>query len=198
MRTKSLPGWFDYDVRVNGMEFPEVSLRSSDRYRSCIEILIRDRHLGPLALTEEFRLEARAFREGRIDWESVTLMELTQEVIKHAQNLGIEPLEPAKDLPSLTPGSEPVIPGYLGRIPVEGDTSHLDRAEEALRRAGLSFELIGGRCGHGRNVGHLTIAVSSLERAGTRLARAGFLESAESRLVFLDSRTGWKIRLLKT
>ena len=84
----------------------------------------------------------------------------------------------------------------ITRIPVEGDSSHIGRADEALTRAGIRFEIVGGVDSRGRGACHVTLVVCSLVGAGTCLRRASFRESPESKYVLVDSATGWKVRLL--
>jgi hypothetical protein len=47
----------------------------------------------------------------------------------------------------------------IGRIPVEGDSSHIGRADEALTRAGIRFQIVGGLDSRGRGVCHVTLVV---------------------------------------
>jgi len=86
---------------------------------------------------------------------------------------------------------------HLPRIPVEGDSSHIHRVEEALSQGKVRYQIVGGIGSRGRVWGHATFLVDSLPGARTRLCGAGFLQSSESMCVLTDSENGWKIRLLE-
>lgn len=85
---------------------------------------------------------------------------------------------------------------HLPRIPIEGDSSHLDRACHALSRCKLRYRIIGGIGSGGRAWGHATFLVCSLLGGQMQLYRAGFLQSSESNGLLIDSEKGWKTRLL--
>lgn len=78
----------------------------------------------------------------------------------------------------------------IPRVPNEGDSGHIRRAGEALTRAGIRFQIVGGLDSPGQSWGHVTLVVHSLLGARMWLRRAGFLETRESRCVLLDSRSG--------
>jgi hypothetical protein len=165
-------------------------------------VVIRDRQLGSFALHEEFVLEIREGGDDGTSWRQVSLAELEAAVLEEAQKAACDPCpcDPYQG-PSTREGhweaSKSSMRGILGRIPVEGDSSHIGRVDEALARAGIRFEIMGGLDSRGRSACHVTLVVSSLVGAGTCLRRAGFLESPESKYVLVDSRTGWKVRLLE-
>jgi hypothetical protein len=85
----------------------------------------------------------------------------------------------------------------IERIPVEGDSSHIDRFSKALSRAQVRFQIVSGVGSRGQSSGHVAVVVSSLLSARISLWRAGFIESPESKYVLIDSQTGWKVRLLE-
>jgi hypothetical protein len=194
MRTRSRPGWFAFDLRVNGRVFEEVALRLCAHYPFDSEILVRDCHLGCFALHEEFQLKTPDV--APISWRPVTLSELKRMAATHAHRIGIDPLVPCETDLSGQGVTERASGETFERIPVEGDSSHHGRAERALTQAGMSFEVIGGRDSRGRIGGNVTLAVTSLDRAFICLHRAGFLEAPESKYVLIDSKTGWRIRFL--
>lgn len=157
-------------LRVNGIVFAQVGLRPNDTFRNAFDVVVRDLGLGPFALHEEFVLEMADSRTDHMNWREISLLGLkrvvarpmgTPEVRNHreARSLGnLVPEVKAKSRPGLT--FEP-----FPRIPVEGDTSRLDRAEEAFRRKLIQFQRVGGKGSRNRNWGHATYAVSDLLEA---------------------------------
>ncbi len=184
-------------MRVNGVEFHQASWRSFGEHQTDFEVVIRDRQLGSFALHEEFVLEIPRGPERNAGWCPVTLLEMKDAVRKDAQ----------LTIPDFVARASPdSAPSYdlqrasdyrFERIPVEGDASHLDRLHGSFLTARIQYQIVGGLDSRGRSAGHLTVAVSSLQRAGTCLRRAGFLATPESRCVVIDSTTGWKVRLLE-
>jgi len=81
-------------------------------------------------------------------------------------------------------------------MPVEGDSSHLDRAKKAFERGGVRYKIVGGVGSRGRIWGHATFLVDSLQGARVFLCDAGFIPGPDSPQVLVDSSNGWKIRLL--
>jgi len=189
--------WFAFAVRVNGVEFREVFLRSCDGHRAKCEVVIQDRQLGNFALHEEFLLEVLEDEKENARWRHVSLLELTNAISREAlsrdANFGQDTISNSSSV--LYSGRNPR--STLERIPVEGDASHIDRLHTALIGAKIRYQIVGGLDSRGRSWGHLTLAVSSLLRAGTCLRRAGFLDSSESKHMLVDSNTGWKVRLLE-
>jgi len=159
--------------------------------------VIRDRWLGSFALHEEFLLEILERKGDNVCWRPVSLPELKDAVWKEAQmtdsNFGLRTSPGSSSFPALQRSAH----CRFGRIPIDGDSSHLDRLEASLMHARIRYQIVGGLDSRGRSRGHLTVAVSSLLGAGTCLRRAGFLESLESKYVLIDSPTGWKVRLLE-
>ena len=159
--------------------------------------MIRDCWLGSFALHEEFLLEVPEGNDNNARWRPISLLELKDAVWKQAQmtdsNLGTRTSAGSSNLPDLHRPSH----CRLNRIPVEGDSSHVDRLQASLTQKRIRYQIVGGIDSRGRSSGHLTVAVSSLLGAGTCLRRAGFFESLESKYVLIDSRTGWKVRLLE-
>jgi hypothetical protein len=198
VRTEATSEWFSFSMRVNGVEFHEAYLRSCGEQSASPELVIRDRQLGSFALHEEFLLEILERKGDNVCWCPVSLPELKDAVWKEAQmtdsNFGL------RTSPSSSSFTDLQGPAHcrIERIPVEGDTSHIDRLENSLTQARIRYRIVGGLDSRGRSWGHLTVAVSSLLGAGMCLRRrAGFLESPESKYVLIDSRTGWKVRLLE-
>lgn len=189
--------WLVFSVRVNGLEFQEASLRPCGESPSNLEVVIRDRLLGTFALHKEFLLEIREGQRCNAGWRAVSLEELQVAIAR-----AVQVTDPNFDTRT-RPGSIPFqdrqsLPRCrIERIPVEGDSSHLDRLRGSLLTAQIRYQIVGGIDSRGRAAGHLTIAVSSLLRARLCLRRAGFLESPESKYVLIDSCTGWKVRLLE-
>jgi len=197
VRAQSTASWFAFAVRVNGVEFHEASLRRCGGRLTEFEIIIRDRELGSFALHEEFLLEVLEGKERNTRWRQLSLVELKLVVMQAAENAACDLHQ---EFPTPERGAEDLkrpVRAIIERIPVEGDSSHLRRIEEALTRAGIRVQIVGGLDSRGRGACHITLAVRSLVGAGTCLRRAGFLESQESKYVLVDSRTGWKVRLLE-
>jgi len=189
--------WFNFSVRVNGLEFHEASLRPHGEKPAQFDVVIRDRQLGSFALHEEFVLEIPRGQERNAGWCPVTLLEMKDAVRKDAQ-LTI-PDFVGRTSPGSSPSRELPRSSHcrIERIPVEGDSSHLERLHESLLTARIRYQIVGGLDSRGRSWGHLTVAVNSFFGAVNCLRRAGFLDSPESRFVLIDSRTGWKVRLLE-
>ncbi len=197
MRAQSSSEWFTFSMRVNGVEFHRASWRSRGEHPTDFEVVIRDRQLGSFALHEEFVLEIPRGPERNPGWCPVTLLEMKDAVWKDAQTT--TPDFVARASSDSTPSHDLQRESHrrFERIPVEGDSSHLDRLHRALLTARIQYQIAGGLASEGRSSGHLTVAVSSFFGAVTCLRRAGFLDSAESQFVVIDSRTGWKARLLE-
>jgi hypothetical protein len=189
--------WFSFLVRVNGIEFVQVAVRSCLEQAKDFEVIIRDHHLGAFALHEEFVLEVPKGKQGSTGWRSVSFSELMSALWTTALLLGLDFVTDA--ISNSRPSHELQSPSHcrIERIPVEGDSSHIDRLHSSLQRARIGYQIVGGLDSLGRGRGHLTVAVTSLFSAGTSLRRAGFLESPESKYLLIDSRTGWKVRLLE-
>lgn len=177
-------------VRVNGIEFAEVAIRSCGEQANDFEVMIRDHHLGSFALHEEFVLEIPDSNHAIPGWRPVSFSELMSVIWTAALMLR---LDVVTDTISHLSQSH----CRMERIPVEGDSSHIDRLHSSLQRARIGYQVVGGLDSLGRGRGHLTVAVTSLFRAVTSLRRAGFLENPESKYLLVDSRTGWKVRLLE-
>jgi len=197
VRAQSSSERFSFSMRVNGVEFHQASFRWCGEHPADFELVIRDRQLGSFALHEEFLLEILEEKGDNAGWRAVSLLELNSAIGREAL------VRDANCDARISPGSIPADDlqrashYWFERIPVEGDSSHLDRLHRSLLTARIQYQIVGGLDSQGRSAGHLTVAVSSLLAAGTCLRRAGFLESPESQFVVIDSRTGWKVRLLE-
>jgi hypothetical protein len=189
--------WFSFSVRVNGIEFAQVAVRSYGEQAKEFEIIIRDHHLGAFALHEEFFLEIPDGDQAISGWHPVSFSGLMSVVWTVALMLRLDVVE--DKISSSSFSLEPERPSRcrIERIPVAGDSSHLDRLHRSLQLARIRYQIVGGLDSRGRGRGHLTVAVSSLVSAGVCLQRAGFFESPESKYVLVDSSTGWKVRLLE-
>jgi hypothetical protein len=197
VRIPSPSGWFAFSIRVNGLEFLEACLRPGGPGHSTLEVVIRDRQLGNFALHEEFLLEIQESQNGHMGWQSVSLTELKCALGKHVYITDSDfgwSASPCR----VSPGTSPR-PAIMRneRMPVDGDTSHVDRVHASLTQSRIRYQIVGGLDSRGRARGHLTLAVNSLAGAGMCLRRAGFFESPESKYVVIDSQTGWKVRLLE-
>jgi hypothetical protein len=189
--------WFVFSVRVNRLEFQEVALRPCGEQPTDFEVVIRDCVLGEFALHKEFLLEIREAQRCNARWRAVSLEELQDAIGKEMQvaDPNFDARTRLGSIPSADLQRSPRC--RIERIPIDGDSSHLDRLRGPLLTARIRYPIVGGLDSRGRAAGHLTVAVSCLPRAGMCLRRAGFLESPESKYVLIDSRTGWKVRLLE-
>jgi hypothetical protein len=197
VRAQSTSRWFTFAVRVNGVEFHEASVRPCDGHPTKFEVMIRDPQLGSFALREEFLLEVAESKEDNTAWRQISLGELKIAVLEEAQKVVCDPYRGPSTPKRHWDTSRTSARGILRRIPVEGDSSHVGRFEEALTRAGIRFQIVGGLDSRGRCACHVTLVVRSLSGARMCLRRAGFLDSPESKHVLIDSKTGWKVRLLE-
>jgi hypothetical protein len=149
------------------------------------EVVIRDPELGSFALHEEFLLEVLEGKEDNTLWRHVSLLELKDAISKEARMMD-------SDCGWHTsPGSSPT------HDPPRPSHRRIDRVHAALLQARIRYQIVGGLDSRGRSWGHLTLVVGSLLGGGVCLRRAGFLESPESKYILIDSRTGWKVRLLE-
>jgi hypothetical protein len=184
-------------IRVNGLEFREVILCRCVDDRQNWRVAISDRCVGCFALHEGFQLESRSDGSLETDWQRISLADLRIAALEEAQ-IGAHELEQvAPTTCGQWEAPTRADSGIIERIPVEGDSSHVDRLTRALSLAQIRFQVAGGLASPGQKTGHLTVVVSSLPAARVWLWHAGFLESPESRRVLIDSRTGWKVRLLE-
>jgi hypothetical protein len=197
VRAQSSSEWFTFSMRVNGVEFHQASRRQCGAHPTDFEVVIRDRQLGSFALHEEFGFEIPTGVDGNASWGPVTLLEIKDGVGKVAQMT--TPDFVARTSPGSSASHELQRSSHcrIERIPVEGDSTHMDRLLASLLRARIRYQIVGGLDSRGRSAGHLTVAVSPLLGAGTCLRRAGFLETSDSKYVLVDSITGWKVRLLE-
>jgi len=182
---------------VNGLEFREVCVRRCGEQPAEFEVMIRDRQLGTFALHEEFLLELPQRQHADARWRAVSLLELKNAVLTEHQMTDSDFVVPANARLSPSPDLQRAPRCRIERIPVEGDSSHLDRLRESFLTERIRYKIVGGLDSRGRGAGHLTVAVSSWLGAGMCLRRAGFLTSSESKNLLVDSRTGWKVCLLQ-
>ncbi len=182
--------WLGFSVRVNGIEFAEVAVCSCGEQAMDFEVMIRDHHLGAFALHEEFVLEVPKGKPANCGWRPVSFSELMSAIWTAALMLHLDVV--ADTISNSSPSH-----CRMERIPVEGDSSHIDRLHTSLQQARIGYQIVGGLDSQGRGRRHLTVAVGSMVGAGMCLQRAGFFESPESKYVLVDSTTGWKVRLLE-
>ncbi len=197
MRDLSSFGWFTFSLRVNGIEFDQASLRSRVEHPTNFEVMIRDRQFGRFALHDEFILEIPNGDEESAGWRPVSLLELKAAIWKSVQMVDSSLVAGTCTASSSSHARQRSSHGPVGRIPVEEHSNHVDNLRNSLLGARIQYQIVGGLDSRGRIWGHLTAAVSSLFAAVTCLRRAGFLESRESEFLLIDSRTGWKVRLLE-
>lgn len=186
------------EFRVNGLEFQQGYLERSKENPARVDVLVEHRLLGRLHLHEEFVLELRQGTSR--EWHEATLEELKAALLQATKSQSTEPTgddgvagwvsSPPEKLPSRR------FPFFV-RIPVEGDDSHLARVREAFSLAREPFRIVGGLDSRGHCTGHITLAMRSVFEAQKLLSQAGFLQSRESKYEFVDSRSGWKIRVLE-
>jgi hypothetical protein len=201
MRTSCNLASVDLDFRVNELEFRRAQLHGDGNDRASLQIIIEHPFLGAFALHREFVFELRSSdRWGT--WEKVSFEQLKMALLQAPSDFQAKPGRGGHE--SIREGlgrasENRTVPHakHLPRIPVEGDSSHINRGEEALSRGKVRHQIVGGIGSRGRVWGHITFLVDSLWGARTHLLGAGFVQSSESTCVLTDSENGWKIRLLE-
>jgi len=186
------------EFRVNGLEFRSGYLEHRTENPTKVEVLIEHRLLGRFRLHNEFDLELKTSSSD--EWRRVSLEELKAALLLAAKNHIIEQVEDEENEKNISSCVEPLRSQnsiVFPRIAVEGDDSHLELVREVFSAAGESFRIVGGLDSCGRCMGHLTLAVQSPRQTQKLLMQAGFLPNRESGNEFIDSRNGWKIRLLQ-
>jgi hypothetical protein len=193
--------WISLDYRVNGVELRRARLTPTPSNSAAYDVIIEHRLLGRFALHDEFVVELRDAREEMDGWREVSL-----ETLKHTLEEAVERSKDQETGPdnSMIDELEDWEPDdasaakhrFIPRIPVEGDTSHIGRAKRALALKGFRNRIVGGISSRGRIWGHVTFLVASPDKAQVDLLRAGFVQSPESEHVLVDSKNGWKVRLL--
>ena len=201
MKSAAKSKWIPLDFRVNGLEFGRARLESIPPHTRSFEVVIEHRLLGFFALHDDFDLELGEGCEDSGGWRTVSLEELKNALVQAAALRTEEKLLSATPAVDELADWEPEIStgtnvGFIPRIPVEGDTKHIERAEQALALAGIRNRIVGGIGNRGRIWGHVTFLVASPRRAQVDLLRAGFVQSPESKYILIDSTNGWKICLL--
>jgi hypothetical protein len=186
---------------VNGLEFGRARLEPFLRSTGSFEVVIEHRLLGFFALHDDFDLELRDGCMDSAGWHTVSVTELKNALVQVAALRKEEKLSSATsafdELADWEPEiSTPTNVGFIPRIPVEGDTKHIERAKEALAQVGIRNRILGGIGSRRRIWGHVTFLVASPRSAQVDLLRAGFVQSPESKYILIDSTNGWKICLL--
>ena len=194
MRSDSKLVWARLNFRVNELEFEDALMRPCEEDPADFLLVIEHRFLGSFALHEEFFLEQRG--SGLATWRHVSLQELKLAFLEASRNDrgATEREDDHWEVSRLDAGANQA---SIPRIPVEGDDGHFDRAREAFERGEVRYQIIGGKGSHGKIWGHATFVVDSLPRARALLYTAGFIPSSDSQQVLIDSRNGWKVRLLE-
>ena len=192
--------WVRLKFRVNELSFEEALIRASKQDPTDFQLVIEHRLLGSFALTEDFELELQS-NANAPTWRKVQLNELKFVFLQASQDTCSTRTTDERERNKGLFG-RPADPGftenaYFPRIPVEGDTGHIYRATGALLRGGVTHRIVGGIGSRGQICGHATFLVDSLCRARILLCGAGFLLDRESKQMVVDSRNGWKIRLLE-
>ena len=158
------------------------------------QLIVEHRLLGSFALHNEFFLEERESRLA--NWRQVSLSGLKLAFLEASRNDG--GVKQRTDEPWDLAGHDARANHVsIPRIPVEGDDTHLDCAREAFERGEIRYRIAGGNGGHGKIWGHATFVVDSLPRARALLRNTGFRPSSDSWQVLINSRNGWKVRLLE-
>ncbi len=201
MRVSSNIAPFRFDFRVNEIEFRQGQLHPPGNDPADFQIIIEHPFLGPFAVHEEFVFELRS-GDCAGTWERVSLEQLKVAILRASRNDYAKPArggqERTREDLGRASGNCPVARSeHLPRIPVEGDSGHVDRAEAALSLGNVRYQIVGGIGSGGRVWGHATFLVDSLPEARAHLLRAGFVQSPESQCLLIDSENGWKIHLLE-
>lgn len=194
MRSSSKLRWVRFNFRVNDLEFAEALLRPRGEDPADVQLIIEHRFLGSFALHDDFVLEVRGI--GVPTWRRVNLEELKLAFLEASRNDG-GVTEKEWDRWGVSGADADGIHANLPRMAVEGDSSHIVRAREAFLRGGIRYKIIGGVGSRGQIWGHATFLVNSLRGARALLCDGGFISSSDSPQVLIDSKNGWKIRLLE-
>ena len=199
MRSSLKLRWVRFNFRVNDLEFEQALLRPCIEDPADFQLVIEHRFLGTFALHEDFALEVRAF-DGLATWRRVKLEELRSLILGASQNAGATETEDehgrGRWSVAAPSGRGTTTNNHLDRIPVEGDGGHIERAKEALSCGGVHYKIVGGVDTRGRIWGHVAFLVESVRRACALLCDSGFIPSSDSPYVLIDSKNGWKVRLL--
>src|ERR1700730_8808044 len=198
MRLNSKLVWIRINFRVNDLEFRQGLMRPSEWDPTIFQILIADRFLCRFSLHEDFDLQLRN-RNGLYDWRKVSLEELKMTFLEAFQDVGAAGTQEVDEGSTQLAGlgvSDALNNSFLPRIPIEGDSGHINRAIEAFSGGGVKYQIVGGIGSRGQAWGHATFLVDSLRCARILLCSAGFLPSPDSEHVVVDSQNGSKIRVL--
>jgi hypothetical protein len=180
---------------ANDLEFAEALLRPRGEDPADVRLIIEHRFLGSFALHDDFVLEVRGIGVPPT-WRRVNLEELKLAFLEASRNDGgvTEKEWDCWEVSGVDVGGNHT---NLLRMAVEGDSSHIVRAREAFLRGGIRYKIVGGVGSRGQIWGHATFLVNSLRRARALLCDGGFISSSDSPQVLIDSKNGWKIRLLE-
>jgi hypothetical protein len=200
MRSSSKLARVRLDFRVNELEFHQGLIKPSEDDPIDFQILIEHKFLGSFALHEDFVLELRN-SDSVGAWEKASFEELKIAFLEASHNVSTKETEGELEktvelLCDLSGVSLVANSAHLPRMPIEGDSAHVERAKEALSQGRVCYQIVGGIGSRGRIWGHATFLVHSLLGAQICLRRAGFLRATDSEHVLIDSENGWKIRLL--
>jgi hypothetical protein len=155
MKSISKLKWIFLGFRVNGLEFGRARLVPMPPNSGSFEVVIEHRLLGLFALHDGFDLELRAGRKVSAAWQTVSLGELKNALVQAAALGTEERLSSATRTVDELADSEPEVSTaaretVIRRMPIEGDTNHIERAGEALRLAGIRNRIVGGIGSRGR------------------------------------------------
>jgi hypothetical protein len=195
MRSSSKLRWVRFNFKVNDLEFDEALLRPCGEDPANFQLVVEHRFLGSFALHDDFVLEVRGIG-GSPRWRRVNLEELKLAFLEASRNDG-GVTEKEWDRWEVSGADAGGNHANLPRMPVEGDSSHIVRATEAFLRGGIRYKIVGGVGSRGQIWGHATFLVNSLRGARALLCDGGFIPSSDSPQVLIDSKNGWKIRLLE-
>jgi hypothetical protein len=144
MKSSSKLVWIRLNFRVNDLEFRQGLMRPSERDATDFQILIEDRFLGSFALRDDFELQLRG-REGG-DWRKVLLEELKMAFLETFRDVGVAGTreEDERSTRLAVQGVSGAPSGsFLPRIPIEGDSGHINRATEAFSRGRIKYKIVG-------------------------------------------------------
>ena len=201
MKSSMESRWIAFDCRVNGLQFHKAKLRPMSPNPRDFEVVIEHQLLGRFGLHDDFVLELRGSTTESEGWRKVSLERLkdallrTVELSKETEAFdGTTRVNALADWELEDPTAEQV--RLLPRIPIDADTDHIGLAVDVLTEAGIQSQIIGGIGSRGKIWGHVTLLVASPLEAKASLLRAGFVPSPDSDAVLINSKNGWKIRLL--
>lgn len=177
-----------FELRVNGIEGPEIRFRVSHDEPDDFDILIDDAILGTLAITADCILE---LREAGADWLTVTVDDLKGVLLGNRESVTIDDLPKASETVERPRFDRLDEVGVIRRqSPQLGDlTGHTDclkRVQSLFYRAGLPHKSAG-----------TVFVVPDFRLARAVLCQGGFYRSPISPVALVEPQTRCAVQLIE-